>query len=306
MINVGITGGETAAAGELVRLLIYHPDVKLQWIDSDTAYGRVDCFHKGLLGECDMEFNNGQYDLTDTDVVFCGIEPSQHILDYQRGNIDDEDEEPLRIIDLSRTMTTAQGYTYGLCEINRKFMVHNCYHVVLPSPQAMAVLLPLVPLAKNLLLNGDINIELQCGSFTTPISNDELNKELHAVITALQNSFEGKFNITCGSNAHPRELSARLITSCNIDLYTLDELIDQYYDDHNFTFLTSQQVDCHDVINTNKCLLNTSLNTGKVTLTSVIDSPLKGIAGNAVHVMNLLFGLHEKAGLALKAQVLLS
>jgi N-acetyl-gamma-glutamyl-phosphate reductase len=100
----------------------------------------------------------------------------------------------------------------------------------------------------------------------------------------------------------PRTLAVTARLKCGVDLEALKELYEQYYDDHNFVFVMSRPVATVDVVNTNKCLitLDKDEHTGIVTIHAVMDLLLKGAAGNAVHVMNLMFGLHERAGLALK------
>ena len=48
-------------------------------------------------------------------------------------------------------------------------------------------------------------------------------------------------------------------------------------------------------------MLHLTKEDGKLLIVSVIDNLLKGASGQAVHNMNLLFGLHELTGLRLKA-----
>ena len=57
MINVGIIGGDTEAAGELIRILLNHPDVILQAVSAPTLAGmRLDRYHRGLIGDTDLCF----------------------------------------------------------------------------------------------------------------------------------------------------------------------------------------------------------------------------------------------------------
>ena len=84
----------------------------------------------------------------------------------------------------------------------------------------------------------------------------------------------------------------------------LDEIVklyEDYYNDHNFTYVINRMPDLKDVVNTNKCLLYLTKEDGKLLIVSVIDNLLKGASGQAVHNMNLLIGLHERTGLNLKA-----
>jgi N-acetyl-gamma-glutamyl-phosphate reductase len=58
-----------------------------------------------------------------------------------------------------------------------------------------------------------------------------------------------------------------------------------------------------DVANTNKCIMYVRREDAKIVITAAIDPQIKGSAGTAVHCMNLLFGLHERVGLTLKASL---
>ena len=87
---------------------------------------------------------------------------------------------------------------------------------------------------------------------------------------------------------------------CPVELDEIRKLYEEYYSDHNFTFITDKAPDLKDVVNTNKCILPLEKIDGKLLITSVIDNLVKGASGQAVHNMNLLFGLHERVGLALK------
>lgn len=299
MIDIGITGGETKIAGELVRLLINHPDASVKWVSSHTEHGKLARIHKGLVGECDLEFSEPQTD--NVDLIF-NCDSYDSLLCDEALVYNDK----LRVIELSRSYGLANdGGMYGLCEINRKFMVHDCFgYVLIPSAEAMAVLLALVPLTKNRLLKGDVDVTVNFNNcFNNNINIDFIKQEILAVIKALDYDFSGSVKIKEESGASTRGLVAHVEVSAQADIESVKDLFSSYYDDHSFTFVVNQKVDDADVINTNKCLLNIDAHDGKLHITSVIDALLKGSAGNAVHVMNLLFGLHEKVGLALKAQV---
>lgn len=298
MINVGILGGETIEAGELLRLLINHPDSCIKWVASDTMTGPVANFHKGLTGECDFVFASPSQD--DLDLVFCCNKSwADWCLDARAKN------HELRVIDLTRSIKTDEGEMYGLCEINRKFMVHDCYDIVtLPTPEAMVSLLAIIPMAKNQMLNGDIEIKLEAGNLCGPVDSATLCREISTVIKALQPNFNSNIKImTSTSGPLPRGITSTVTMPCSLDSSTIKQLFIEYYDDHNFTFVSDIDIDTSHVVNTNKCLINISTNNNELHVTSAADILLKGEAGNAVHAMNLLFGLHERTGLALKAQV---
>ena len=130
MIDIGITGGETIIAGELVRLLINHPDASVKWVSSHCEHGKLARVHKGLIGECDLDF--GEPLLGDVDLIF-NCDPFDSPLCDEALAQNDK----LRVIELSRSYGFVEGGgMYGLCEINRKFMVHDCYgYVLVPSAE---------------------------------------------------------------------------------------------------------------------------------------------------------------------------
>jgi len=298
MINVGITGGETIAAGELVRLLINHPDVVVKWVSSNEDYGKLNKVHKGLVGDCDIDFTDPV--MEDVDVIFaCDPQGVDQSLEVRREN------DKLRVINIANVkLPPGEPTIYGLCEINRKFMVHDCYSVVkMPSVYAMTVLLSLVPVAKNLLLGDRVEVELTCSQMEKDVDLPLLEAEVRTVLSALQPSFAGAIHFTIVEGESVRGVKSEVTIPCSVDVALVKEMYESYYDDHNFTFLTSQDIDSSDVVNTNKCLLNINSDGKMLRIKSVADGLLKGCAGNAVHVMNLLFGLHERVGLNLKAQV---
>lgn len=299
MIDIGITGGETKIAGELIRLLINHPDVSIKWVTSHTEHGKLARIHKGLTGECELEFS--EPDIENVELIFNCDSFDSLLCDEAIAR-----NEKMRVIELSRGFGLSNdGGMYGMCEINRKFMVHDCYgYVLIPSAEAMAVVLALAPLASNHLLTGDVNVMVNFNNcFNNNLDINAIQQEILTVTKALDNDFSGNISIKEEEGASTRALVAHIDVSANTDIDSLNDLYDSYYDDHNFTFIVNRMVDETDVINTNKCLINLNADQEKIHITSVIDALLKGSAGNAVHVMNLLFGLHEKVGLALKAQV---
>ena len=299
MIDIGITGGETKIAGELVRLLINHPDASVKWVSSHSEHGKLSRVHKGLTGECDLEFGEPLTD--EVELIFNCDSFDSPLCDEALAS-----NEKLRVIELSRSYGFVEGSgMYGLCEINRKFMVHDCYgYVLIPSAEAMAVLLALVPLAKERLLHGDVYIMVNFNNcFNNNVNISSIKQEILTVVKALDSDFTGNINLEEESGVSTRGLVAHVEVVAHADIDSINDLYNKYYEDHNFTFVVNQKVEDCDVANTNKCLLNLSAQDGKLHITSVIDALLKGSAGNAVHVMNLLFGLHEKVGLALKAQV---
>ena len=231
--------------------------------------------------------------------------------------------QELRIIDLSTDYRIEDGtheFVYGLPELNRKRIVRGATRVANPGCFATAIQLALLPLAKNLMLNSDIHVTAITGSTGAGVKpsatshfswrNDNVSiykpfkhqhlAEIKQSLKSLQNSFNADINFIPVRGCFSRGIMAIVYMDCPIELDEIKKLYEEYYDDHNFTFVTDKAPDLKDVVNTNKCILHLEKVEGKLLITSVIDNLVKGASGQAVHNMNLLFGLHERVGLRLK------
>ncbi len=319
MIKAGIIGGAGYTAGELIRLLINHPDVQIEWINSSSNAGnRVDAVHQGLIGETDLKFIS-ETPFEDIDVMFCCTPHGETRKFMEAHNV----PENLRIIDLStdyRHQDGSHDFVYGLPELNRKKIVNGTKHIANPGCFATCIQLALLPLAKNLLLNSDIHVHAITGSTGAGVKpgatshfswrNDNVSiykpfkhqhlDEIRQSLTQLQNSFKSELNFIPVRGCFSRGIFASVYLDCPLELDMVRKLYDDYYSDHSFTFVTDKMPDLKDVVNTNKCLLHLIKEGDKLLIISVIDNLLKGASGQAVHNMNLLFGLHERVGLALK------
>ena len=129
-----------------------------------------------------------------------------------------------------------------------------------------------------------------------------MQDEISFALTQCQSSFNQSVSLDISRLAERRMLAVAVQLKCDVDSEMVRQLYEQYYDDHNFVFLVDRPIVAADVENTNKCLIRIDKDdrSGWLTVHAVIDALLKGGAGNAVHVMNLLFGLHERVGLTLK------
>lgn len=319
MIKAGIIGGAGYTAGELIRLLLNHPDVDLRWINSTSNAGnKVSSVHQGLIGETDLVFSS-ETPFEEIDVLFF-CTPHGETRKFMDAH---QVPEELRIVDLSmdyRHEDDTHDFVYGLPELNRKRII-RCKHVANPGCFATAIQLALLPLAKNLLLNSDVHVTAITGSTGAGVKpsatshyswrNDNISiykpfkhqhlDEIRQTITQLQSSFKSEIDFIPVRGCFSRGIFATLYLDCPIELDEIRKIYEEYYDDHSFTFISDKMPDLKDVVNTNKCIINLSKIDGKLLIVSAIDNLLKGASGTAVHNMNLLFGLTEKAGLKLKA-----
>lgn len=319
MIRAGIIGGAGYTAGELIRLLVNHPDVELAWVNSTSNAGnRVADIHQGLIGETSLRFTDDT-PWDDIDVLFC-CTPHGKTREFMDATAV---PERVKIIDLSTDYRIEDGthdFVYGLPELNRKRLVRGATRVANPGCFATAIQLALLPLAKNPLLNSDIHVTAITGSTgagvkPSPTShfswrNDNVSvykpfrhqhlAEIRQSLSSLQSSFKADINFIPVRGCFSRGIMAIVYTDCPLELEQVRKLYDDYYDDHSFTFVTDKAPDLKDVVNTNKCILHLDKVDGKLLITSVIDNLIKGASGQAVHNMNLIFGLQERVGLALK------
>lgn len=318
MIKAGIIGGAGYTAGELIRILINHPDVEIAFINSSSNAGnKITDVHTGLYGETDLTFTSElPFDKADV-LFFCTAHGDtkkfmeEHVL-----------PEGLKLIDLSmdfRIESPEHDFIYGLPELNRKRII-RCNRIANPGCFATAIQLALLPLAKNLMLNNPVHIHAITGStgagqkpsatshFSWRNDNVSIYKpfthqhlaEIKQSLKQLQNSFDTDLNFIPVRGNFSRGIFATLYTDCPVELSEIKRIYEEYYDDHSFTFVTDKNPDLKQVVNTNKCLLYLEKFGDKLLITSMIDNLLKGASGQAVHNMNLLFGLEETVGLKLK------
>ena len=197
--------------------------------------------------------------------------------------------------------TERLGVVYGLPEINRKPLVRGAVSAMVPSPAASVVLTALYPLATHMLLNDSVKVSVSLPSDILQKDKGNAQKEIARILSQTQLSFSENFNLELKAIDGERCMKADISLSCPVSIEQIHEMY-EIYDDHNFAFPVSSVVNVKEVSGTDKCVI--SLNKpddSTLRIEAVADPRMRGGAGEAVHIMNLLFGLHEKTGLALKA-----
>lgn len=310
MIRAGIAGGESDAAGELIRILINHPDVELMWVSSPAEEDvLLSQRHRGLNGETYMRFC-GDRNPTDIDVLFlCFTEDGDSERYIARHKID----PGLKVIDLSPDFRAPESedspWVYALPELNRKPLVRGALRAAVPGPYATIMLLALLPLAKNLMLNSDIHVscvssattgEEKAGEASVILEHEEI-AETRKALSTLQSSFNSNISLVATAGGWDSGLAANIYLDTPIAEDDIKDIYDTFYEDHGFTFLSESYPDLGEVRGTNKCLMHIEKSGRNLVISAVIDDSLKGGAAAAVHVMNLMFGLQERVGLMLKA-----
>ena len=327
MIKIGILGAAGYTGGELIRLLIHHPEAEIVFANSESNAGNlVADVHEGLLGDTDLRFTDAMpFDEVDV-VFFCfGHGKSEQFLGEHAI------PEHVKIIDLAQDFRIAaptHDYVYGLPEIHKE-EIRKCQHLANPGCFATCIQLGLLPLAKAGLLTHDVAVNAITGSTgagqkpvsTTHFSWRTDNMSIYKVFTH-QHLHEIRQSLT--------ELQGSLVVDVDFIPYrgdfargifctevvkfdgeegsptnpTAEQLADMYrtfYADAAFTHYVDKALDLKQVVNTNKALVHIDKFGNKAVITSIIDNLLKGAVGQAVQNMNLMFGLDEKAGLNLKA-----
>ena len=317
MIKAGIIGGAGYTAGELVRILLNHPDAELTYVQSSSNAGNRLCdVHEGIYGETDMTFCE-DFPLEDVDVLFLcsGHGKSTEFWSSRKC------PSSLKVIDLAQDFRDEScGYVYGLPEINRE-RLRAAQLVANPGCFATAIQLAILPLAASGLLKGDVAVTAVTGSTgagvkpgaTTHFSwrNNNLStykafehqhlKEINMNVLRMQPAFSGSIDFVPMRGNFARGIFASVQTRFDGSLQDAQELYREFYKDAAFTFLYDGNLDLKQVVNTNKGLVSVEKHGDRLLVNSVIDNLLKGASGQAVQNMNLIFGLDEKAGLKLKA-----
>ena len=317
MIRAGIIGGAGYTAGELIRLLVNHPQVEIVFVHSTSNAGnRLADVHGGLEGDTDMRFCDS-YDLGSADVVFlCSAHGQSKVWLAENTS-----PAGVKIIDLAQDFRDeSEGFVYGLPELNRE-RIRRAERVANPGCFATAIQLALLPLAAAGLLQDEVHVTAVTGStgagvkpsatthFSWRASNISVYKafthqhliEIGRNLRLLEPSFDSAINFVPMRGDFTRGILASVYTACPLDGEAVRKLYADFYAPAAFTRVTERDVDLKQVVNTNKALLHTAVYDGKVHITSVIDNLLKGASGQAVQNMNLMFGLDEKVGLQLKA-----
>ena len=327
MIKVGILGAAGYTGGELIRLLVHHPEAEIVFANSESNAGNlVADVHEGLLGDTDLRFTDAMsFDEVDV-VFFCfGHGKSEAFLK--------EHAIPahVKIIDLAQDFRIAaptHDYVYGLPEIHKE-QISQCQHLANPGCFATCIQLGLLPLAKAGLLTHDVAVNAITGStgagqkpvstthFSWRTANMSIYKvfthqhlhEIRQSLTELQGTLDVDVDFIPYRGDFARGIFCTEVvkfdgeegTPTNPTAEQLADMYRTFYADAAFTHYIDKALDLKQVVNTNKALVHIDKFGNKAVITCIIDNLLKGAVGQAVQNMNLMFGIDEKAGLGLKA-----
>ncbi len=328
-IKAGIVGGAGYTGGEMLRILVNHPDVDIAFVNSSSNAGKfVYEVHNDLFGDTDLKFTDAIF--TNIDVLFLCVGHGDARKFLEATPIPDT----VKIIDLSQdfrladnSKLKAKSFIYGLPELNRE-QIKSAQNIANPGCFATCLQLGLLPLAAKQLLTREVHITATTGSTgagqkataTTHFTwrNDNLSvykafdhqhlNEISESLNRLQ--FRTPFpldragvrlNFIPYRGDYTRGIIASIYTESELTEQEALQLYQDYYAAHPFTHVTNRDIDLKQVVNTNKCFIQVNKHGNQIFLVSIIDNLLKGASGQAVQNMNLMFGLDEQAGLRLKA-----
>lgn len=321
-IRAGIIGGAGYTGGEMLRILVNHPNVEIAFVNSKSNAGNfVYEVHTDLFGDTDLQFT-GELPL-DIDVLFLCVGHGDARKFLEATNIPDH----IKVIDLSQdfrlntnsTLANKQ-FVYGLPEMNKE-AIKSAQNIANPGCFATCLQLGLLPLAANGKLNSEVHITATTGSTgagqspspTTHFTwrNDNLSiykafehqhlKEIGQSLNQLQPGFGQILNFIPYRGDYTRGIIASIYLDSDLSLDEAFKIYEDFYADAPFTHVTKRNIDLKQVVNTNKCFVQVAKHGNKLLITSIIDNLTKGASGQAVQNMNLLFGLDETTGLRLKA-----
>jgi N-acetyl-gamma-glutamyl-phosphate reductase len=322
MIKAGIIGGAGYTAGELIRLILNHPKMTLDFVfSSSNAGNKISDVHRDLEGELEQKFDKNLN--KNVDVLFLCLAHGNSVKFLSENDFSDN----TKIIDLSNDFRLLNDnsfkekeFVYGLPELN-KDAIKNATYLANPGCFATAIQLAILPLAKAELIRDDIHVNATTGAtgagtglsktthFTWRNNNFSSYKvfthqhlnEINQSIGMLQDDFEHEVVFIPNRGDFSRGIYATVYTEFDGTVKEAEELYKDFYRDAAYTFVSDGEIFLKQVVNTNKCLIHLHKYNDKLLITSVIDNLLKGASGQAIQNTNLMFGIKETEGLSLKA-----
>ena len=321
MIKVGIIGGSGYTAGELIRILMFHPNATLDFVYSTTNAGKpLSIAHHDLMGDIEMNFTDQVNPNVNVVFLCLGHGKSKAFLEQNQFSKD------TKIIDLGNDFRLTKDaefdgkqFIYGLPELN-KTAIQSANYIANPGCFATAIQLALLPLAKNGLLNEDVHINATTGSTGAGVSPSETTHfswrnnnmshykafehqhlgEINQSIQQLQAGYPNELLFVPNRGDFARGIFATLYTTVSDSLEDIVSKYEAFYADQPFVTVTTTNINMKQVVQTNKCIISLMKKGNRLLITSVIDNLTKGASGQAIQNMNLLFGLDETTGLHLK------
>jgi len=321
-LEVGIIGGAGYTAGELIRLLLNHPETNINFVYSTSNAGnKLYKVHQDLIGSTAINFTSEIN--TNVDVLFLCLGHGNSTAFLEKNDFSDH----TKIIDLSNDFRLVadknfegKEFVYGLPELDKE-IIKTAKYIANPGCFATALQLAILPLAAHGLLENDVHVNAVTGatgagtslSSTTHFTwrdnnfshykafNHQHLGEINQTVHQLQANFSAEINFMPNRGNFSRGIFATTYTKFEGNIETAIKMYQEYYKEAAFTFVSENDIHMKQVVNTNKCLIHLVKHGNKLLITSAIDNLLKGASGQAIQNMNLMYNFEETLGLNLKA-----
>ena len=335
MIKVGIVGGTGYTGVELLRILVQHPKVKLKVITSRQESGvGVDELFPSLRGQVVLKFcDPAQADLSKCDVVFfatpngIAMQQAKALLDVGVRVIDlSADFRIKNVADWEKWYGMQHACpeliadaVYGLPEVNRE-NIRRAKLIANPGCYPTAVQLGFLPLIEAGVVDSN-NLIADTKSGVTGAGRKAVVHTLYAeasdnfksyavpghrhlpeIQQGLSEQSDKPVSLTFVPHLTPmiRGIHATLYARLtrNIDLQGLYE--NRYANEPFVDILpTGSHPETRSVRGSNFCRIavHRPQESDIVVVLSVTDNLVKGAAGQAVHNMNIMYGLPETMGI---------
>lgn len=320
-IRIGIIGGAGYTGGELIRLLLVHPNADIVFVHSKSNAGNLlHHVHQDLIGSTELRFSGEMHD--DIELLFLCLGHGESTRFLQENNI----AAHINIIDLANDFRlkkdAIQGertFVYGLPEMHYSGIASS-KNIANPGCFATAIQLGLLPFAKAGLLDNvyTTGITGSTGAgqslsatshFSWRANNIQAYKtlahqhiaEIHQSLQALQTDKASSVHFVPWRGDFTRGIFVSSTINTDEPLDVVQDMFRHFYANHPFTLLSDKQIALKQVVNTNKCVLFIEKEGDKLVVHSAIDNLLKGASGQAVQNMNIMFGLDQQSGLNLKS-----
>ena len=322
MKKIGIVGGSGFTGGELIRILLNHPKFKIKFIYSLSQNGKnIHEINPDLLGKTDIIFSDQI--TTDVDVLFLclGHGKSRIFLDkynFKSDTILIDLSSDFRLINNNKYKS--RNFLYSLPEFNRE-KIKQSKSIANPGCFATAIQIGLLPLLVNNLIKNDIHVNAITGStgagkinsdtnnfnwrnnnlsIYKPFNHQHLN-EIYQTLNILGN--DSKIYFVPYRGNFTRGIFTSIYMKLDHKIKDIENIYKDFYKNHPFTFLSKNDINLKEVINTNNCHVKIQFHESIIHITTVLDNLLKGASGQAVQNLNIIYGYEESLGLNFKGSI---
>jgi len=338
MIRVGIIGASGYGGSELLRILLFHPQIELALVTANEHAGkRVDSVHPNLTKLTDLRFDSmpDPRELEGLDCVFLGLPHGAAM------QIVPSIPRSVKVIDLSgdfrlndadafkrfygrehTAMETQRDFVYGLTEVNRN-QIKEATRIANPGCFATALELGLFPLVASDLVKGKVVADMKTGSsgsgakpavnthhpkransfYAYKMFEHQHQPEVEQLLASVNASWSSDCNLVFQVHSIPvvRGIFASIYVTPTKSMARdeVSDLFRDYYGTEFFIRLVEGSPDINWVKNTNFVDVGYAAMGDTVIVFVALDNLVKGAAGQAVQNMNLMFGIAEHTGLVL-------